>query len=41
LGIARKREQQLIPDGWALAQQLSGMPVAAAPELELFAGGQR
>jgi hypothetical protein len=41
LGIARKREQQLIPDGWALAQQLSGMPAPAAPELELFAGGQR
>lgn len=41
LGIARKREQQLIPDGWALAQQLSGMPTAPAPELELYAGGQR
>jgi D-alanine-D-alanine ligase len=42
LAIARKREQQLIPDGWALAQQLSGMPApSAAPELELFAGGQR
>lgn len=41
LGIARKREQQLVPDGWALAQQLSGMPTSAAPELELFAGGQR
>ena len=41
LGIARKREQQLVPDGWALAQQLSGMPPQAAPELELFAGGQR
>lgn len=41
LGITRRREQQLVPDGWALAQQLSGMPVPAAPELELFAGGQR
>ncbi|MEX2155000.1 MAG: hypothetical protein WD825_16775 [Gemmatimonadaceae bacterium] len=41
LGIARRREQQLVPDGWALAQQLSGMPSPAAPELELFAGGQR
>jgi D-alanine-D-alanine ligase len=41
LGIARKREQQLIPDGWALAQQLSGMPASPAPELELYAGGQR
>ena len=40
LGIARRREQQLVPDGWALAQQLSGMPVAG-PELELFSGGQR
>jgi D-alanine-D-alanine ligase len=41
LGIARRREQQLVPDGWALAQQLSGMPAPAGPELELFAGGQR
>jgi D-alanine-D-alanine ligase len=41
LGIARRREQQMVPDGWALAQQLSGMPVPAGPELELFAGGQR
>lgn len=41
LGISRRRDQQLVPDGWALAQQLSGMPVSAAPELELFAGGQR
>ena len=40
LGITRRREQQLVPDGWALAQQLSGMP-AAGPELELFTGGQR
>ncbi|MGH7679757.1 MAG: D-alanine--D-alanine ligase family protein [Gemmatimonadaceae bacterium] len=39
-GIARRREQALVPDDWALAQQLSGMPVAG-PELELFAGGQR
>jgi D-alanine-D-alanine ligase len=41
LGIARRREQQMVPDGWALAQQLSGMPAPAGPELELFAGGQR
>jgi D-alanine-D-alanine ligase len=41
LAIARRREQQLQPDGWVLAQQLSGMPSPAAPELELFAGGQR
>lgn len=41
LGIARRREQQLQPDGWALAQQLSGMPVPASPELQLFAGGER
>jgi len=41
LGITRRREQQLVPDGWALAQQLSGMPTPAAPELELFASGQR
>jgi D-alanine-D-alanine ligase len=40
LGIARRREQVAQPDGWALAQQLSGMP-AAAPELHLFAGGER
>jgi hypothetical protein len=39
LGIARRREQQLQPDGWALAQQLSGMP--AGPELQLFASGDR
>jgi D-alanine-D-alanine ligase len=37
-GLARKREQ-LTPEQWALAQQLSGM--GAAPELQLFAGGQR
>ena len=41
LGIARRREQQAQPDGWALAQQLSGMPVPASPELQLFAGGER
>ena len=41
LGIARRREQQLQPDGWALAQQLSGMPIPASPELQLFAGGER
>jgi len=41
LGITRRREQQLQPDGWALAQQLSGMPTPAAPELQLFAGGER
>jgi D-alanine-D-alanine ligase len=41
LGISRRREQQLQPDGWALAQQLSGMPTPAAPELQLFAGGER
>ena len=41
LGIARKREQMLQPDGWALAQQLSGMPSPASPELQLFAGGER
>ena len=40
LGITRRREQQLVPDGWVLAQQLSGMSVAG-PELELFSGGQR
>ena len=39
LGIARRKEQQLQPDTWALAQQLSGMP--ASPELELFSGGDR
>jgi D-alanine-D-alanine ligase len=41
LAIQRRREQQLQPDGWALAQQLSGMPVPASPELQLFAGGER
>ncbi len=39
LGIARRREVMAQPDGWALAQQLSGMPSAAAPELQLFAAG--
>jgi D-alanine-D-alanine ligase len=41
LGIARRREQQLQPETWALAQQLSGMPVPASPELQLFSGGER
>ena len=41
LGIARGREWTMAPDGWALAQKLSGMPVPVAPELELFAGRQR
>ena len=41
LGIARGREWQMAPDGWALAQKLSGMPVPAAPELRLFAGRQQ
>jgi D-alanine-D-alanine ligase len=39
LGLARKRET-LTPEQWAVAQRLSGMG-AAAPELELFVGGQR
>jgi D-alanine-D-alanine ligase len=45
LGITRRREQIAQPDTWALAQQLSGMPAqspqAAAPELQLFSGGNR
>lgn len=47
LGLARRRDQQPQYEQWVLAQQLSGMPVGgvgavpAAPELELFAGGQR
>lgn len=41
LAIARRREQQLQPDTWALAQQLSGMPAPASPELQLFAGGDQ
>jgi D-alanine-D-alanine ligase len=41
LGIARRREMQQQPDTWALAQQLSGMPAPAAPELELFSGRVR
>lgn len=42
LGIARRREQQLQPETWALAQQLSGMPAPpAAPELQLLASGER
>jgi len=40
LAMARKRAQ-LTPEHWALAQQLSGMQGGAAPELQLFAGGQR
>ena len=44
LGIARGREWQMQPGGWAMAQKLSGMPVAPsapAPELALFAGRNR
>jgi D-alanine-D-alanine ligase len=45
LGIARRKEQVAQPDTWALAQQLSGMPAPkpspAAPELQLFSGGNR
>jgi D-alanine-D-alanine ligase len=47
LGLARRRDQQPQYEQWILAQQLSGMPVGApptapaAPELQLFAGGQR
>ncbi|HJQ21638.1 MAG TPA: ATP-grasp domain-containing protein [Gemmatimonadaceae bacterium] len=41
LGLARKRDQQPQYEQWVLAQQLSGMQVAASPELELFAGGNR
>jgi len=41
LGISRGREWTMAPNGWALAQKLSGMPVPVAPELELFAGRQR
>jgi D-alanine-D-alanine ligase len=40
MGVQRRHEQQLVSDGWELAQALSGMPVAS-PELELFSGGQR
>ena len=40
LGLTRRREQTPQYTQWLLAQQLSGMPVAA-PELELFAGGNR
>jgi D-alanine-D-alanine ligase len=39
LALARKHEQ-LTAEQWALAQALSGMN-AAAPELQLFAGGER
>lgn len=44
LGLARKRDIQPQYAQWVLAQQLSGMQVtgaAAAPELALFAGGNR
>jgi D-alanine-D-alanine ligase len=41
LGVARRREQLSQPETWALAQQLSGMPTPASPELQLFAGGDR
>ena len=40
LGLARRRELTPQYEQWLLAQQLSGMAVAA-PELELFAGGNR
>src|SRR5947207_8883310 len=41
LGLARKRDQQPQYEQWLLAQQLSGIQVGAAPELALFAGGNR
>lgn len=41
LGLERKRDQQPQHEQWVLAQKLSGMQVGAAPELELFAGGNR
>jgi hypothetical protein len=44
LGLSRKRDQLPQYEQWVLAQQLSGMQVgagSAAPELQLFAGGQR
>jgi D-alanine-D-alanine ligase len=43
LALARKREQQPQYEQWVLAQQLSGIQVGAgaAPELQLFAGGDR
>jgi D-alanine-D-alanine ligase len=41
LGLARKRDQQPQYEQWVLAQQLSGIQVGAAPELQLFAGGDR
>lgn len=41
LGLARKRDQQPQLEQWLLAQQLSGMQTAAAPELALFASGNR
>jgi hypothetical protein len=41
LGLGRRREQLPQYEQWLLAQRLSGMPATAAPELELFAGGNR
>lgn len=41
LGVKRRKEQLAQPETWALAQQLSGMPTPAGPELELFTGGER
>ena len=43
LGLTRKRDQQPQYAQWVLAQQLSGIqvPAGAAPELDLFAGGNR
>jgi D-alanine-D-alanine ligase len=41
LGVKRRKEQLAQPETWALAQQLSGMPTPAGPELELFSGGER
>jgi D-alanine-D-alanine ligase len=41
LALTRKREQQPQYEQWVLAQQLSGIQVGAAPELQLFAGGDR
>src|SRR6185503_7052529 len=43
LGLSRKRDQQPQYAQWVMAQQLSGMQVGAgaAPELALFAGGNR
>jgi D-alanine-D-alanine ligase len=41
LALTRKREQQPQYEQWVLAQQLSGIQAGAAPELQLFAGGDR